>query len=78
MGVASLGEDGLRIQPTLPAGPGDLLDRGRPVRTTHHVENYGEFRWVLDGGRFGMTQRNGASDRSTKGTCVVRPKVGES
>ena len=36
------------------------------------VENYGEHRWVLDGGRFEMTQKNGASDRWTKGTYVVR------
>lgn len=27
------------------------------------VENYGTFRWTLDGGRFEMAQRNGASDR---------------
>ena len=42
-----------------------------PVRP-RSVENYGEFRWVLDGGRFEMTQKNGASDRWTKGTYVVR------
>ena len=39
------------------------------------VENYGRFRWVLDNGRFEMTQRNGASDRWTKGTYVVRDDV---
>jgi TRAP-type C4-dicarboxylate transport system substrate-binding protein len=36
------------------------------------VENYGSFRWVLDNGRFEMTQKNGASDRWTKGTYTVR------
>lgn len=39
------------------------------------VENYGEHRWVLDGGRFEMTQKNGASDRWTKGTYVVRGNI---
>ena len=39
------------------------------------VENYGKFRWVLDGGRFEMTQKNGASDRWTKGSYVVRDDV---
>lgn len=41
------------------------------------VENYGEFHWALDGGRFEMTQRNGASDRWTKGTYVVRGDIVE-
>jgi TRAP-type C4-dicarboxylate transport system substrate-binding protein len=41
------------------------------------VENYGKFRWVLDGGRFEMTQKNGASDRWTKGTYVVRDDIVE-
>jgi TRAP-type C4-dicarboxylate transport system substrate-binding protein len=36
------------------------------------LENYGEHRWVLDDGRFEMTQKNGASDRWTEGTYVVR------
>jgi TRAP-type C4-dicarboxylate transport system substrate-binding protein len=36
------------------------------------VENYGRFRWVLDRGRFEMTQKNGASDRWTKGSYTVR------
>jgi TRAP-type C4-dicarboxylate transport system substrate-binding protein len=36
------------------------------------VENYGKFRWVLDGGRFEMMQKNGASDRWTKGSYTVR------
>ena len=39
------------------------------------VENYGEHRWVLDGGRFEVTQKNGASDRWTKGTYVVRGNI---
>ena len=39
------------------------------------VENYGRFRWVLDNGRFEMTQQNGASDRWTKGTYVVRDDI---
>jgi len=39
------------------------------------IENYGRFRFVLDGGRYEMTQRNGASDRWTKGTYVVRDGV---
>ena len=39
------------------------------------VENYGEHRWVLDGGRFEMTQKNGASDRWTKGKYVVRGNI---
>jgi len=41
------------------------------------LENYGAFRWVLDGGRFEMTQKNGASDRWAKGTYVVRGDVVE-
>jgi len=41
------------------------------------VENYGQHRWVLDGGRFEMTQKNGASDRWTKGTYVVRDNIVE-
>ena len=41
------------------------------------VENYGEHRWVLDGGHFEMTQKNGASDRWTKGTYVVRDNIVE-
>jgi TRAP-type C4-dicarboxylate transport system substrate-binding protein len=41
------------------------------------VENYGKYRWVLDGGRFQMTQKNGASDRWTKGTYVVREDIVE-
>ena len=41
------------------------------------LENYGEHRWVLDGGRFEMTQKNGASDRWTKGTYVVRDNIVE-
>jgi TRAP-type transport system periplasmic protein len=44
---------------------------------TAEVENYGKFRWVLDGGGFEMTQKNGASDRWTKGTYVIRDKVVE-
>jgi TRAP-type C4-dicarboxylate transport system substrate-binding protein len=40
-------------------------------------ENYGSFRWVLDGGRFEMTQKNGASDRWTMGTYVVRDDIVE-
>ncbi len=39
------------------------------------VENFGSFRWVLDDGKFEMTQKNGASDRWTKGTYVVRDDV---
>lgn len=39
------------------------------------AENYGRFRWVLDSGRFEMTQQNGASDRWTKGTYVVRDDI---
>jgi TRAP-type C4-dicarboxylate transport system substrate-binding protein len=45
--------------------------------TAADVENYGKFRWVLDGGRFEMTQKNGASDRWTKGTYGVRDDVVE-
>ena len=41
------------------------------------VENYGEHHWVLDRGRFEMTQKNGASDRWTKGTYVVRDDLVE-
>ena len=41
------------------------------------VENNGENRWVLDGGHFEMTQKNGASDRWTKGTYVVRDNIVE-
>ena len=41
------------------------------------VENYGKHRWVLDGGRFEMTQKNGASDRWTKGSYVVREDIVE-
>jgi TRAP-type transport system periplasmic protein len=42
---------------------------------TAELENYGRFRWTLDEGRFEMTQRNGASDRWTKGTYVVQDNV---
>jgi TRAP-type C4-dicarboxylate transport system substrate-binding protein len=42
-----------------------------------YVENYGAYRWVLDHGRFEMTQENGASDRWTKGTYVVLDDVVE-
>jgi hypothetical protein len=41
------------------------------------IENYGQFRWTLDGGRFEMTQKNGDSDRWTKGTYAVRDDVVE-
>jgi TRAP-type transport system periplasmic protein len=41
------------------------------------IENYGRFRWVLDGGRFEMMQKNGASDRWAKGTYVVRDDMVE-
>jgi TRAP-type C4-dicarboxylate transport system substrate-binding protein len=41
------------------------------------IDNYGQFRWVLDGGRFEMTQKNGASDRWSKGTFVVRADIVE-
>jgi hypothetical protein len=44
---------------------------------TAELENYGKHRWVLDGGRFEMTQKNGASDRWTKGTYVVREDIVE-
>jgi TRAP-type C4-dicarboxylate transport system substrate-binding protein len=39
---------------------------------TAELENYGKYRWTLDDGRFEMTQKNGAADRWTKGTYVVR------
>ena len=42
---------------------------------TAELENYGKYRWTLDEGRFEMTQRNGASDRWTKGTYVVQDNV---
>ena len=41
------------------------------------IENYGKFRWVLDGGHFEVTQKNGASDRWAKGTYVVRDDIVE-
>jgi TRAP-type C4-dicarboxylate transport system substrate-binding protein len=39
---------------------------GRPVD-----ENYGESRYVLDRGRFHMTQKGGRSDRFTRGVYVI-------
>jgi hypothetical protein len=50
----------------------ELLATGSP---DDFLENYGAFRWVLDGGRFEMTQKNGASDRWTKGSYVVRDDI---
>jgi TRAP-type C4-dicarboxylate transport system substrate-binding protein len=44
---------------------------------TAELENYGKYRWTLDEGRFEMMQRNGASDRWTKGTYVVRDDIVE-
>ena len=47
----------------------ELRDTGSPDIV---LENFGWFHWTLDSGRFEMTQKNGASDRWTKGTYAVR------
>ena len=52
----------------------ELLAAGSPDAL---AENFGKFRWILGSGRFEMTQKNGASDRWTKGTYVVRKNIVE-
>jgi hypothetical protein len=77
--AAQAGSDAAVAAPTPIDGTWDLtIDAADfPDQPNLEEENYGAFHWVLDRGHFEMTQKNGRSDRWTRGSYRVTDDIVE-